>query len=69
MKTDSKWLKTPWTAHHHPSRLETGVTSRTNSPANETLNGGQDIKLSALSMMDISYTLKTKPPEKYDPVM
>ena len=29
----------------------------------------QDIELSALSTMDISYILKTKPLEKYDPVM
>ena len=65
MKTDSKWLKRPWTAHHHPSRMETGFTSRTNG----TLNGGQDIELSTLSAMDISYILKNKPLAKYDPVM
>ena len=69
MKTDSKRLKRPWTAHHHPSRLETESTLRTNSLANGTLYGGQDIELSALSVIDISYILKTKPPEKYDPVM
>ena len=36
MKTDSKQLKRPWTKHHHPSKLETESTSRTNSPANGT---------------------------------
>ena len=44
----------------HPSRLEAECTSRTNSLANGTINGSQDIELSALSVMDISYILKTK---------
>ena len=47
----------------------TESTSRTNSPANGTYNGGQDIELSTLSMVDISYIQKTKQPEKYAPVM
>ena len=46
-----------------------GLLQEQNNLVNGTLNGGQDIELSALSMMDISYILKTKPTEKYNPVM
>ena len=31
-----KTAQRPWTEHHHPSRLETESTSKTNSPANGT---------------------------------
>ena len=69
---DENWFKVAQKTMDHtpPSfKIGEGFTSRTNSPANGTLNGGQGIELSTLSMMDISYTLKTKPPEKYNPVM
>ena len=41
---------------------------KTNSPANGTSNGDLDTELSKLSVVDTSYTWKTKQSEKYDPV-
>ena len=42
---------------------------KTSSPANGILNVDPDIGLFILSAMDTTYILKTRPLEKYDPVM
>ena len=51
-----------------PDRRQS-IFQKTSSPANGTLNGDLDIELSELSMMDTSYTLKTRLQEEYEPVM
>ena len=45
------------------------VYFKNKQPDKWDLNGDPDIELSAWSMMDISYILRTKPLEKYDLAM
>ena len=56
-------------AAHKTMEIEIECILETNSQANGILNGDLDIGLFELSMMDISYILRTRLLGKFNPVM
>ena len=72
MTSDKTCFKTAQkTMDRSPPSFKIGdrIYFKISSPANGILNGDLDIGLSELSMMDTTYTLKTRLLEKYDSVM